>query len=354
MPLIDSEESFVDTELTKRFKEYFSLTSNGSIQDSKNRNWMIWSLSEIERWWGIFENVLGVPFGRKLFNSCCDEEEFQIHSDEIIKSGWFKKSGNKKRLHNRWKLFGWGEVNLESKKISTHLPSSIAAGFAVAGIESFYETRFKSEWKQINQTEILLELNQDSNELPTAKKHTQLPWINRIDVLANKTIMLEIESRDLGWSVEGEPMIILPVSLFSRLFYSTLGTKSSLGSEILDSWEVVGIDQRFVKPLICASYSSYLLFLNSDKHVFAESVDSWKNIISHYCGQWGWGDVTDLTIDKISNSVEINFEVNELLPFLVGQIMGIWERSHGRKPKVSLLFSESRVLINIESLLEYS
>ena len=73
----------------------------------------------------------------------------------------------------------------------------------------------------------------------------------------------ELESRELGWSVEGEPMVILPVSLFSRLFYSTLGSNTSLGAEILDSWNVTGIDTRFVKPLILASYSSYQLFLKN-------------------------------------------------------------------------------------------
>jgi hypothetical protein len=353
MPLIDSGESLADEELTGRFREYFSMTSNGLIRDSNNQNWMIWSISEIERWWGIFETNLAVPFGRKLFNSCCDEEEFQIYSEQIMKSGWFKKSGNRKRLNHRWDIFGWGIIDIESKKVSTNLPSSIAAGLAVAGFESFNDMRYKSEWKQINQTEILLELKPDHNQLPLAKKHTQLPWLGNNVIMANKAVLHQLELRDLGWSVEGEPMVILPASIFSRLFYSTMGTKSSLGIEIIDSWNVSGLEEKFVKPLIFASYSTYQLFLNSDKHVFAESEDSWANIISHYCGQWGWGDVINLTVDKNSNSIKLNCEVNELLPFFIGQVMGIWERSHGRKPRVSLLFIGDNVEISIESLLEY-
>lgn len=353
MPLIDSGESLVDPELTRQFKEYFSLTNEGSIKDVYNDDWMVWSLTDIERWWGIFETNLAVPFGRKLFNSCCDEEEYQIYENEIIKSGWFKKSGNLKRLSNRWNLFGWGKLNVESNLIMTKLPSSIASGFAVAAIESFNKVRFKSEWKQINQTEILLELNLDINQLPIAKKHTQLPWISRKDCLANNQLEFELESRELGWSVEGEPMVILPVSLFSRLFYSTLGSNTSLGAEILDSWNVTGIDSRFVKPLILASYSSYQLFLNSDKHVFAESAESWSKVISHYCKQWGWGNSSELSADIDSNSIKVNYQLNENLPFFIGQIMGIWERSHGRKPKVSLFFMDNSVDISIESLLEY-
>ena len=142
-------------------------------------------------------------------------------------------------------------------------------------------------------------------------------------------------------------------SIFSRLFYSTLGTKSSLGPEILDSWEILGIEGKYVKPLIFASYSTYQLFINSDKHVFAESVESWINVISHYCGQWGWGDAIDLTVEQDSSSIKINCKQNEMLPFFIGHVMGIWERSNGRKPRVSLLFTEDDVKISIESLLEY-
>ena len=330
------------------------MTSNGLICDPNNQNWMIWSISEIERWWSIFETILSVPFGRKLFNSCCDEEEFIIDSQDIIKSGWFKKSQNRNRLIHRWKLFGWGEINFHNNSVSTRLPSSIAAGLAVANFESFNGSRYKSEWKQINQTEILLELNPDHNELPIAKKHTQLPWLSNGNLMANKLFSHELESRDLGWSIEGEPMVILPASMFSRLFYSTMATKSSLSPEIIDSWRISGIEQKFIKPLIFASYSNYQLFINSDKHVFAESVDSWSNIITHYCGQWGWGNASSLTVDTDSSAVKIISQLNEMLPFFIGQVMGIWERSQGRKPKVSLIFSDSEVEILIESLLEYA
>ncbi len=353
MPLIDSGESLVNTELTQQFKEYFSLTANGLIRDHNDRNWMVWSITEIERWWGIFETNLAVPFGRKLFNSCCDEEEYQINHDEIIKSGWFKKSGNKSRIVSRWDLFGWGRIDLELHKMSTLLPTSFAAGFAVASIESFNDARFKSEWKQINQTEIMLELTPDINILPIAKKHSQLPWLSRNQYLVNLPIDFELESRELGWSVDGEPMIILPVSLFSRLFYSTLGNTSSLGPEILNSWSIEGIEQRFAEALILASYSSYQLFMKSDRHVFAESVESWINIINHFCKQWGWGNSTEIMLDNNSNAVKINFETSEVLPFFIGQTMGIWERSHGKKPKISLDFNGANVMISIESLLEY-
>ena len=354
MPLIDSGESLIDTDLTQQFKDYFSITDEGLIKDSYNRNWMVWSISDIERWWGIFETNLAIPFGRKLFNSCCDEEEFQIHTSELVKTGWFKKSGNLRRLSNRWHLFGWGELKVESKRIITKLPSSIASGFAVAGIESFNNFRYKSEWKQISQTEIMLELNLDPNEIPIAKMHTELPWVSKKELFANKPVDFALESRDLGWSVDGEPMVVLPVSMFSRLFYSTLGAKTALGAEIIQSWNVVGIDSRFVKPLILASHSSYLLFLNSDKHVFAESADSWDNVISHYCKQWGWGHPSELSVESNTNSITIIYQLNEILPFFIGQIMGIWERSHGKKPKVSLLFNGDNIEILIESLLEYT
>ena len=201
--------------------------------------------------------------------------------------------------------------------------------------------------------EVKEELNIDINDLPIAKKHSHLPWLGSRTFLANNEVPHELESRELGWSIEGESMVILPVSIFSRLFYSTLGTNSSLGPEILDSWEILGIEGKYVKPLIFASYSTYQLFINSDKHVFAESVESWISVISHYCGQWGWGDAIDLTVGLDSSSIKINCKQNEMLPFFIGYVMGIWERSNGRKPRVSLLFTEDDVEISIESLLKY-
>ena len=55
-----------------------------------------------------------------------------------------------------------------------------------------------------------------------------------------------------------------------------------------------------------------------------------------------------------SSTVKIVCQVSEILPFLIGQVMGIWERSQGRKPRVSLIFIDSEVEILIESLLEYA
>ena len=89
MPLVDSEDSLIDTILSETLNNLFTISKNGQIIDSSGNFWTIWSTTELELWWNIFESVVGIPFGRKLFNSCCDEEEYQIFNSELLVNGFF-------------------------------------------------------------------------------------------------------------------------------------------------------------------------------------------------------------------------------------------------------------------------
>jgi len=354
MPLIDSGESTKDVHLTNLFNTNFSSFSNGQILDNSGCSWMIWSLLELERWWSLFESNVGVPFGRKLFNSCADEEEFQLRDNQIIKTGWFKNSKNRRNLKSRWELLGWGEIDIDSKEIRTGLPSGIGPGLALAAMESYYDLRFKSEWKQKNQTEIDLQLTQDVKVLSPAKKHSSLPWSSSQNNIFESEQKIELESRNLGWSIDGEPMTVLPTSLFSRLFFSTLGFETSISREVLDSWTISGMDERFTNPLIIASYTTFQLFIESDKHVFIESIDSWAPLIDYYSSTWGWGGALDIQKTDKLGGVSIKFPANESLPFFIGLMMGIWYRSYGKKPKMSVFFENNICTLLIESLLDYA
>ncbi|MAP59540.1 MAG: hypothetical protein CL978_04830, partial [Euryarchaeota archaeon] len=88
MPLVDSNDSLIDTTLSETLNNLFTISKSGQIIDSSGNCWIIWSTAELELWWNIFESVVGIPFGRKLFNSCCDEEEYQIFNSELLVSGF--------------------------------------------------------------------------------------------------------------------------------------------------------------------------------------------------------------------------------------------------------------------------
>ena len=119
MPLVDSEDIVFDSSLSKSINERFTISKSGHITDDKGNLWMVWSLVELERWWNIFESAVGIPFGRKLFNSCCDEEEFQISDTGLFVKRLFRKKKNRNNLLNRWDNCGWGKIDIKIKK-STH------------------------------------------------------------------------------------------------------------------------------------------------------------------------------------------------------------------------------------------
>ncbi len=354
MPLVNSEEVLFDPLLSKCVSDQFNISKNGQIIDQEGNFWMIWSVVELERWWNIFESIVGIPFGRKLFNSCCDEEEYQISHCGLLGKGLFKKKKNRNRLINRWKNFGWGNLDINNQKMDTSLPSTIAAGLAVAAVESFQDKRFKCEWRQKSSTEIFLDLKIDEREIPLAIKHMKLPWsINPNELISDKMI-LELEKRPIGWSIEGELSVILPVSLFSRLFYSTTGINSSLTKDESNSWIIEGLEERFCQPLIIASHSIYRSFIDSDKHVFADGKDSWNSLLNFYCSQWGWGGIEDLDLDTNGEGISVKVRITEILPFLIGRIVGIWERSCGKKPKIIIKFSQDYITFRVESFLDYN
>jgi hypothetical protein len=353
MPLVDSNDSLIDTTLSETLNNLFITSKRGQIIDSSGNFWIIWSTAELELWWNIFESVVGIPFGRKLFNSCCDEEEYQIFNSELLVSGFFKNRKNRNSFINRWQNFGWGKLDIKNTKIESLLPATIASGFAVAAIESISRKRFKSEWRQKTNTEIFIDLKMDERVIPLAKKHVELPWSTRNNGSVGENLKVGIERRPLGWSIDGEPSVMLPVSLFSRLYYSTIGMKSSLKNDEINSWYIEGLEERYRQPLIIAAHSIYKLFMQSGRHVFADSEDSWVKLLEYYCNQWGWGGIDNLVIEPGTEIISLTVQTSELLPFLLGRALGIWECSYGKKPKISIHFSENQTSFKIESFLEY-
>ena len=51
--------------------------------------------------------------------------------------------------------------------------------------------------------------------------------------------------------------------------------------------------------------------------------------------------------------ISLTVQTSELLPFFLGRALGIWECSYGKKPKISIHFSENQTSFKIESFLDY-
>ena len=74
MPLIDEENSHLDTELMGDVARVFS-RNDGLIIDGDGNQWYLWRVDGLESWWRFFEEIIDAPMGRKLANAACYEEE---------------------------------------------------------------------------------------------------------------------------------------------------------------------------------------------------------------------------------------------------------------------------------------
>ena len=59
-----------------------------------------------------------------------------------------------------WEIFGWGNLDVKSKTIHSHVNSTIITGFYLATVEYQDQSRYKIQWRQLSDTLIKCELEQ--------------------------------------------------------------------------------------------------------------------------------------------------------------------------------------------------
>lgn len=329
---------------------------DGHIMDSNGRPWIIWKTTDLYAWWHAFEANSNTPLGRKLMNACADQEEHLLNQNSLLDVGWFRRS---KRLQNaiehRWNMHGWGSFNLVKESAQTLLFAPVAAGFALATKEQLAQQRFKSEWQQLGQKSIQFDWTADSANIPAAPEPPSLPW-GQSTALAMDTVSIlsELEWLNGGWALSGESVTFLPMDAFTRLFHTCRAYQHTLDTEHTNAWVTPQLTDgdRSVFLMIAASMSE--LVQSSERPIYIEDVSSWSALSDHYLAPFGWGEPMDVESLESSHGVRFKLIDSPMIPFLVGWLVAMWERGHGRSSKFSFEKSDTFWLLEVDSRLDYN
>ena len=331
-------------------------SADGCIMDSTGRPWILWKTTDLYAWWHAFEANSKTPLGRKLMNACADQEEYLLTQKSMLDVGWFRRS---KRLHDaierRWNTYGWGSFNVAKESAETLLFAPVAAGFALATKEQLAQQRFKSEWQQLGQKSIQFDWTSDSADLPPAPKPPALPWGQSSALAMNSvSILSEFEWLNGGWALAGESVTFLPMDAFTRLFHTCRAYQHTLDSEHINAWVTPQLTDgdRSVFLMIAASMAE--LVQSSERPIYIEDISSWSSLSGHYLAPYGWGEPMDIESLETPNGVRFKLTDTPTLPFLVGWLVAMWERGHGRSSKFSLKKLDTFWSLDVDSRLEYN
>ena len=331
-------------------------STDGCIMDSTGRPWILWKTTDLYAWWHAFEASSRTPLGRKFMNACADQEEYFLRHKSMLDVGWFRRSKRQQDvIQRRWNTYGWGSFNVVKESAQTLLFAPVAAGFALASKEQLAGQRFKSEWQQLGQKTIQFEWTPDPANLPPAPELPVLPW-GAFSSLAmdSVAILSELEWLNGGWALAGESVTFLPMDAFTRLFHTCRAYQHTLDSEHINAWLTPQLTDgdRSVFLMIAASMAG--LVQSSERPIYIEGTSSWSTLTGHYLAPYGWGRPVNVESLESPHGVRFKLIDSPMLPFLVGWLVAMWERGHGRSSKFSLERLDAFWLLEVDSRLEYN
>jgi hypothetical protein len=347
----DSKSLLVRSKLREEFK-----ISHGCIIDRNGRSWVLWSTSDLYAWWHSFEDQCHTPLGRKLMNACADQEEFLLHTDELLPSGWFRKATRQQKcIEDRWGVYGWGNFDLKNQTAQSMMYAPMLAGLALATYELLSDKRKKLEWHQISTNTVRFELQPDSTTLPHAPLPPQLPWSAEMRLGFEPPVVFD----DLVVGVDGllkngESVCLFPMDAFSRLFYTCKAYPNTVSQERKSAWSTSGFNEgeRSVFLMVVASMAS--LVNRGERPIYIENMSSWDSLIEHYLAPFGWGEPVEISTLDSEHGVRFRLASGPSLPFLAGWLVAMWERGHGKPSKFILTPNAREWVLEVDSRLAYN
>ena len=121
-----------------------------------------------------------------------------------------------------------------------------------------------------------------------------------------------------------------------------------------DAWQTPGLDggERSVLLMVVASMAS--LVNNGERPIYIESQASWDALIQHYLAANGWGQPTCIEALESKHGVRFSLRSGATFPFLVGWLVAMWERGHGKASKFTLVCNEDCWHLEVDSRLAYN
>ncbi|MDG1548684.1 MAG: hypothetical protein P8Q94_01410 [Candidatus Poseidoniaceae archaeon] len=352
MPLVEDNIDTHDERLTGTFWDRFSLQKSGGIIDDDRNTWVIFHEDEFNMLIYHYESIISSPIGRILHNSAADSLEL-INADLAnIRRKFFGKKRLKKILVNDWELYGWGVNNFHDSTMKTNVFASVAAGFFLSTIELMENCRYKLEWSQKSSLTINFKRLPANNEMPSPNLIKSIPWAYQNDLpssIMNSDVKLE--SKELGWSIEGRTSFLLPCDFFNRVIFNSSGFVEQFPQNILERWDLVGFDKLYSNGLIAMLEASKEVFLSNDNFVYLRGEGDWSKTIDKHMTYFGYVAPVFTSQDQFSTNFEMNLSPS--LPLSLGKLVGLWERANGKTAKCRIVLSTQSVKLAISPLLTF-
>ena len=335
MPLIDEAEALLDEGLMSLLESNFT-TRNGLILDLNGNAWLRWRADGLDAWWRLFEEAIDAPMGRRLANSACDEEEWLLNSQEIDKSGFFRRKKSSKSLIQRWRIRGWGEPSINPPSIAGIGLTPVFAGLLQAAIERIDSKRYRMRWEEKTSESCILTL--DKSTYPVAPTHQSCESYS-----SGTPSRIEVESE---WRIDGQRYHLLPAGLFKRLQDSCAGLIANISEDERAAWPV--IDDGFLSLAIACKN----LYIAGEEIFLASDANGWKESCNaHFAPR---GISTPLSVKSMDDNggIELFFKEVPIPSITVGFLAGAWTRCEGRPVKVGMKIDSSGVNITLQSRYE--
>ena len=344
-----------ENKVLNQLRAEFSCT-HGAIVDGAVRQWILWNTTDLYAWWHSFEDQCQTPLGRKLMNACADQEEYMLKTDNLLPNGWFRRAKRQQdHLDHRWKKYGWGRYSVAQQTAQSLVFAPMVSGIALATNELLHDRRKKIEWHQLSQNTIRFELKPDANVLPTAPPPPSLAWSRPAEVgFSSPPIFDELAHEGAGLTIGGETVCLFPADAFTRLFHTCRAYPNSVSQERKDAWQTPDLDdgERSVLLMVVASMAS--LVNNGERPIYIESQASWDPLIQHYLAANGWGQPSSVEALGSKHGVRFTLPAGSTFPFLVGWLVAMWERGHGKASKFTLVSKEDCWRLEVDSRLAYN
>ncbi|HII11607.1 MAG TPA: hypothetical protein HA356_06005 [Candidatus Poseidoniaceae archaeon] len=344
-----------ENKVLNELRAEFSCT-HGTIVDGAVRQWILWNTTDLYAWWHSFEDQCQTPLGRKLMNACADQEEYMLKTDNLLPNGWFRRAKRQQdHLDHRWKKYGWGRYSVAQQTAQSLVFAPMVSGIALATNELLHDRRQKIEWHQLSQNTIRFELKPDANVLPTAPPPPSLAWSRPAEVgFSSPPIFDELAHEGAGLTIGGETVCLFPADAFTRLFHTCRAYPNSVSQERKDAWQTPDLDdgERSVLLMVVASMAS--LVNNGERPIYIESQASWDPLIQHYLAANGWGQPSSVEALGSKHGVRFTLPAGSTFPFLVGWLVAMWERGHGKASKFTLVSKEDCWRLEVDSRLAYN
>jgi len=329
---------------------------NGFIMDMNGRPWIMWHTTDLYAWWHSFEEQCQTPLGRKLMNACADQEEFFLHRQGTLSKGWWRrKKTQQEAIDARWSKYGWGSLSIEKETATSLLFAPMVGGLALAAHEAISQHRKKLQWNQVNSKMIRFDLSESSTVLPPAPEPPNLPWCSATTTgLIVPPVFEEMTVGECELYLDGESVCMFPVDAFTRLFHTCRAYQITVSLEQQEAWLTPQLTDgdRSVFLMVIASMSA--LVQQSERPIYLDGAESWTQQLHHYLGPFGWGLPVSAEAMDSPDGMRFTLQSSASLPFLVGWIVAMWERGHGKMSKFTLHREEESWTLDIESRLAYN